>query len=186
MFTIKSRIYYCTLIIPPANKVWRRVYRNHPVRPSVGPSVRPFVRPSVRPSGYRYMVCLAISSYSFRATALIFCRTFIHIMEVSIPQDFDFHQIFSKWQVVGLTHFVRPSGYRYMVCPAISSYSFGATALILCRMFIHAMEVCMSTGFWFSSNILKMTGSWTFFRTSCIKETWFVRLTPPTVLELQL
>jgi hypothetical protein len=25
---------------------------------------------------------------------------------------------------------VCPSGYRYMVCPAISSYSFGATALI--------------------------------------------------------
>jgi hypothetical protein len=46
-----------------------------------------------------------------------------------------------------------PSGYRYMVCPAISSYSFGATALIFCMMFIHIMEVCMSTGFWFSSNI---------------------------------
>jgi hypothetical protein len=71
---------------------------------------------------------------------------------------------------------------RYMVCSAISSYSFGATALIFCRMFIHIMEVCMSTGFWFSSNILKMTGSWT----SCIKGTWFVRLTHPTVLELQL
>jgi hypothetical protein len=28
-------------------------------------------------------------------------------------------------------------------------------------MFIHIMEVGMSTGFWFSSNILKMTGSWT-------------------------
>ena len=43
-----------------------------------------------------------------------------------------------------------PFGYRYMVCSAISSYSFGATALIFCRMFIHIMEVCMSTGFWFS------------------------------------
>ena len=52
-------------------------------------------------------------------------------------------------------------GYRYMICPAISFYSFGATALIFCRMFIHIMEVCMSTRFWFSSNILKMTGSWT-------------------------
>ena len=62
---------------------------------------------------------------------------------------------------VGLSHFVRPSGYRYnMVCSAISSYSFGATALIFCMMFIHIMEVCMSTGFWFSWNILKMTGSW--------------------------
>ena len=58
---------------------------------------------------------------------------------------------------------VCPSGYRYMVCPAISSYSFGAKALIFCMMFIHIMEVCMFTGFWFSSNILKMTGSWTFF-----------------------
>jgi hypothetical protein len=28
-----------------------------------------------------------------------------------------------------------------MVCPAISSYSFGATALIFCVMFIHIMEV---------------------------------------------
>jgi hypothetical protein len=66
-----------------------------------------------------------------------------------------------KSSLVGLSHFVRPSGYRYMVCPAISSYSFGATAVIFCRIFIHIMEVCMSTGFWFSSNILKMTGSWT-------------------------
>jgi hypothetical protein len=30
-----------------------------------------------------------------------------------------------------------------MVCPATSFYSFGATALIFCRMFIHIMEVCM-------------------------------------------
>jgi hypothetical protein len=37
---------------------------------------------SVRPSGYRYMVCPANFSYSFRATALIFCRMFMHIMEV--------------------------------------------------------------------------------------------------------
>ena len=34
-----------------------------------------------------------------------------------------------------------------MVCPANSSYSFRATALIFCRMFIHIMDVCMSTGF---------------------------------------
>jgi hypothetical protein len=46
---------------------------------------------------------------------------------------------------------VRPSGYRYMVCPAISSYSFGATALIFCMMFIHIMVVCMSTGFLWAS-----------------------------------
>ena len=36
---------------------------------------------------------------------------------------------------------VRQSGYRYMVCPAISSYSFGATALIFCWMFIHIISV---------------------------------------------
>ena len=83
---------------------------------------------------------------------------------------------------------VRPSGYIYMDCPAISSYSFGATAVLLCRMFIHIMEVCMSTWFWFSSNILKrqVVGLSHFFHTSCIKGTWFVQLTPPTVLELQL
>ena len=28
-----------------------------------------------------------------------------------------------------------------MVCPAISIYSFGTTALIFCMMFIHIMEV---------------------------------------------
>jgi uncharacterized membrane protein len=37
-----------------------------------------------------------------------------------------------------------------LICPAISSYSFGTTAIIFCRMFIHIMEVCMSTGFWWS------------------------------------
>jgi hypothetical protein len=56
-----------------------------------------------------------------------------------------------------------PSGDRYMVCSTIFSYSFGATALIFCKMFKHIMKVCMSTGFWFSSNSLKMTGSWTSF-----------------------
>jgi hypothetical protein len=43
------------------------------------------------------MICPAISSYSFGATALIFCMMFMHIMEVCIcPQDFDFHQIFDN------------------------------------------------------------------------------------------
>ena len=44
-----------------------------------------------------------------------------------------------------------------MVCPANSSYSFRATALIFCRMFIHIMEVCMSIFI----KYLIMTGSWT-------------------------
>ena len=61
----------------------------------------------------------------------------------------------------GILIYPCPSGYRYMVCSAISSYSFAATALIFYRMFIHIIEVCMSIGFWFSSNILKTTGSWT-------------------------
>jgi hypothetical protein len=33
-----------------------------------------------------------------------------------------------------------------MVCPAISSYSFGATALIFCMMFMHIMEVGIICG----------------------------------------
>ena len=50
------------------------------------------------------MVCLANSSYSFRATALIFCRMFIHIMEVCIPTGF-------SWSGGGIicvlqTHFI--------------------------------------------------------------------------------
>ena len=70
-----------------------------------------------------------------------------------------------------------------MVCPAISSYSFGATALIFGMMFIHKMEVFLNfikylvmRGSWFFyapatksregeflSNMHKMTGSWTSF-----------------------
>jgi hypothetical protein len=122
-------------------------YLYAPVRPFIRLFVRPSVRSSVHLSGYRYMVCPAIPSSSFGATALIFCWMFIHIMEVCMSTGFWFIQIFSKWQVVGLSHFIRPSGYRYMGCPAISFYSFGATALVLCMMFIHIMEVCMSTGF---------------------------------------
>ena len=42
---------------------------------------------------------------------------------------------------------VRSSHLVCIVCPATSSYSFRATALIFCRMFIHIMEMCMFTGF---------------------------------------
>jgi hypothetical protein len=35
------------------------------------------------------MVCPAISSCSFGATVLIFCRMFIHIWRFACPQDFD-------------------------------------------------------------------------------------------------
>ena len=38
-------------------------------------SVRPFVRPDI---DTMYMVCWAISSYSFGATALIFCMMYTH------------------------------------------------------------------------------------------------------------
>jgi hypothetical protein len=103
----------------------------------------PFVLSSVRPSGYRYMVCSAISSYSFGATVLIFCRMFIHIMEVCMSTGFWFSSNILKMTgtVVGLSHFVRPSGYRNMICPAISSYSFGATALIFCMMYIVEVDL---------------------------------------------
>jgi hypothetical protein len=40
-------------------------------------------------------------------------------------QDFNFHQIFSKWQVVGLRHFVRPShGLSGYLLLQFWSYSF--------------------------------------------------------------
>ena len=149
MFTIKSRIYYCTLIIPPASKVWRGcIGITLSVRPSVGPPVHPSVLPSVRPSGYRYMVCSAISSYSFGATALIFCRMFIHIMQVCMSTRFGFSSNILKMTASWTQSFFSYQLYQgNMVCPANSSYSFRATALIFCRMFIHIMEVSMSTGF---------------------------------------
>jgi hypothetical protein len=118
--------------------------------------------PSIRPSGYRYMVCPAISSYSFGAAALIFCRMFIHIMEVCMSTGFWFLKLEKKYAPAldnyGQSCFVR-SDLKKMKC-VWPSKSCGHAHLHYV-MFIHIMEVCMSTGFWFSSNILKMTGSWT-------------------------
>ena len=118
------------------------------------------------------MVCPASSSYSFRATALIFCRMFIHIMEVCMSTGFWFSSNILKmtgsWTVI---LFVRLDIDTWFV-PAISSYSFGATALIFCMMFIHIMEVCMSTGFWWSGGghdlrILTIWGSKLKFNKIC-------------------
>ena len=74
-----------------------------------------------------------------------------------------------------------------MVCPAISSYSFGATALIFCRMFIthnggvHVHRILIFIKY--SQNDRKLDLVILFIRTDI--DTWFVRLSPPTVLELQ-
>ena len=93
--------------------------------------------PSVRPSGYRYMVCLAISSYSF----IILQDVYTHNGGVYVHRILIFIKYSQNDRQLDLCHFVCPSGYRYMVWLAISSYSFGATALIFCMMFIHIMEV---------------------------------------------
>ena len=103
-----------------------------------------------------------------------------------------------------------------MVCSAISSYSFGATALIFCRMFIHIMQGSQNvtaTGdfagyFWLKMLTHREFFTWkvniSSFYAPATKsrgegiliypcpfvcpdiDTWFVRLSPPTVLELQL
>ena len=108
--------------------------------PSVRPSVRLFVRPDID-NGLS-------SSYSFGATSLILCRMFIHIMEVCMSTGFRFSsnilKMTSSWTQSFCSYQLHKGN---MVCPANSSYSFRATALIFCRMFIHIMEVCMSTGF---------------------------------------
>jgi hypothetical protein len=67
---------------------------------------------------------------------------FIHIEHIC-----SFFVAFFSATIDGILIYPCPSGYRYMLCPAISSYSFRATALIFCRMFIRIMEVCLSTGF---------------------------------------
>jgi hypothetical protein len=109
--------------------------------------------PSVRPDIDTWFVRLSPTVLELQATALKFCRMFIHTMEVCMSTGDWFSSNILKMTGSWTCHFVRPSGYRYMVCPAISSYSFRATASIFFRMFIHIMVVCMSTGFWFSSNI---------------------------------
>ena len=78
-------------------------------------------------------------------------RVVMNYQELLPFNYFEFEYLLYKVRVhINLPLSVRPSvchsGYRCMVCSAISSYSFGATALIFCRMFIHIMEVCMSTG----------------------------------------
>jgi hypothetical protein len=97
--------------------------------------------------------------------SLVFCIVFCRLLFVPLsflcPRDKESGGILVCPVRPCVRSSVRPSGYIYMVCQAIYSYSFGATALIFCRMFMHIMEMFMSTGFWFSSNILKMTGSWT-------------------------
>jgi hypothetical protein len=55
----------------------------------------------------------------------------------------------------------------------LSSYSFRATALIFCRMFIHIMAVCMSTGICQIFTKWQVVGLY-FLLTSYIMETWFV------------
>jgi hypothetical protein len=121
------------------------------------------------------IVCPANSSYSFRATALIFYRMFIKFQIIFFMRNLSYWTETKERGTYWHEIIMMPSGggikttnqrQRFIqtlniVCPANSSYSFRATALIFYRMFIHIMEVCMSTGFWFSSNILKMTGSWT-------------------------
>ena len=62
-----------------------------------------------------------------------------------IGLDMTENRIFTLCRMITWVVFLRIS---------ISSYSFGATALIFCRMFIHIMEVCMSTGFWWSGGVI--------------------------------
>jgi hypothetical protein len=68
-----------------------------------------------------------------------FCRSRV------IGLDMTENRIFTLCRMITWVVFLRIS---------ISSYSFGATALIFCRMFIHIMEVCMSTGFWWSGGVI--------------------------------
>jgi hypothetical protein len=163
------------------------------------------------------MVCLANSSYSFRAIALIFCIFLCLCINIRTDERMDSGKLICpsnfrlgsiKIKCICKTQMmpppdhqnpvsVLPSEYWYMVCPAISPYSFGATALIFSMMFIHIMEVCMSKwpspttchfeNIWrksnpvdmhtsimcinilFPSNILKMTDSWTFSFCSSVR-----------------
>ena len=72
-----------------------------------------------------------------------------------------------------------------MVCPANSSYSFRATALIFCRLFIHIGGVHVHRILIFikySQNDRELDLVILFVRPDI--DTWFVRLSPPTVLEL--
>ena len=74
-------------------------------------------------SGIPYKLLLFSPTFSFIRLRLTSYTLYLVIKKnkTKLARSFNwFHQIFSKWQVVGLSHFVRPPGYRYMVCPAVS------------------------------------------------------------------
>jgi hypothetical protein len=86
----------------------------------------------------------------------ILCATFDCNKYLQIMRTFYFTKFILdfkykiKIKVVFHWRFISQHNISIIVCPANSSYCFGATALILCRMCIHIMEVCMFTGFWWS------------------------------------
>ena len=101
---------------------------------------------------------------------------------------------------------VCPSGYRYMVCSAISSYSFFHTSCIKGTWFVRLLLQFQSYSFNILQDIYTHNGGMHVHRILIfIKysqndrqldlvilfvhpdiDTWFVQLSPPTVLELQL
>ena len=106
-------------------------------------SVRSLFRSSVRIqihglSGY---LLLQFWSYSFN----MLYDVYTHNAGVHV------HRILIYSNILKMTGSQTQSFFPYqlhkgnIVCPANSSYSFRATALIFCMMFINIMEVCMST-----------------------------------------
>ena len=92
------------------------------------------VRSSVRIQIHGLFGCLLLQfwSYSFNILQDVY----------ACPQDCDFFKYSQNDRWLDLVIlFVRPYIYIYMVYPAISSYSYGATALIFCMVFMHIMEV---------------------------------------------
>ena len=114
--------------------------------PSVLPFVHSFVCSSVRIqihglSGY---LLLQFWGYSFN----ILYDVYTHIGGVHVHRILIFFKYSQNDRQLHLVIFFSYQLHKgNMVCPANSSYSFRATALIFCRMFIHIMEVCMFTGF---------------------------------------
>jgi hypothetical protein len=96
---------------------------------------------------------------------------YTHIMDYAWSQEFDFHQIFSKWQVVELSHFVHSGK---LICP--SNFRLGSiTIKCICKTQMMPPPDHQNPVDIMCINIKK-----------CKILTWFVRLSPPTVLELQL
>ena len=114
------------------------------------------------------------SSISCQSECLT-AQFFFQERRCACPQDFDFLQIFSKWQVVELSHFFLYQLHKgNMIYMAISPYSFGATAFnILYDVYTHNGGLLVYNFLWSGGGIICVLQTHFFFKKSLLTKQLF-------------